>query len=584
MVSTNDGTSVEFDITAPVVQTITSSSNNSYSNSRAKENDVITVSFSSQEKIQVPTVLIAGEAAVEVNANGDQVTWTATKTMDAEDSDDDVVDISITYTDLAGNAGVVKTEANLEANSAVDYDNTPPNEPGVTVSSSNAVNPSYAIANSIVSLDITSNEDLLDDTNGDEIPDGVSNVTIAGRSVNNLGVETLTRNNGQSFSAQVQLNGSETAEVVTYSFTMTDLTGNTRNVTANTSSIFIDNDDPVISPVSIVSNNAINTSFAKTDDIITLSFTSDEDLSSAVGYTPSATIGISDVTPNAITGRTEFAATLATTNAMAEEEVGFVLNVTDVAGNSATINQVTDGSSVTIDNTLPSANHLRLSSSGADNNYAKAGEIVTLSFQPNEELSSISNITIFGNAPDAAPTNIGANTYIAQYTLQGTEDNGASPFTLNFVDQAGNTISSNLTSLIDDPDGGVTYDDEAPTLDRVTITSSNSNSDTLAKVDDVITFSITASEQIKAPTIVIAGRTGAGSATLSDATSADGLQIYTATYIMKADDPEGVITFTVDFEDLASNEGTQVTALTNDDLDGGVTFDKLLLFQSNYRR
>ena len=104
------------------------------------------------------------------------------------------------------------------------------------------------------------------------------------------------------------------------------------------------------------------------------------------------------------------------------------------------------------------------------------------------------------------------------------------PFTLNFVDQAGNTISSNLTSLVDDSDGGITYDDEVPTLDRVTITSSNSNSATLAKVDDVITFSIRATEPIKAPTIVIAGRTGAGAATLSDDTNTNGLQIYTATY------------------------------------------------------
>ena len=43
---------------------------------------------------------------------------------------------------------------------------------------------------------------------------------------------------------------------------------------------------------------------------------------------------------------------------------------------------------------------------------------------------------------------------------------------------------------------------------------------------------------------------------------------------MKQDDPEGVVAFTVDFEDLASNAGTQVVALTAADLDGGVTFDK----------
>ncbi|MDC3166302.1 hypothetical protein OA955_00950 [Candidatus Marinimicrobia bacterium] len=572
--ATNDGTSVEFDITAPVVQTITSLSNNTYSTSRAKADDVVTVSFSSTEKIQIPTVLIAGEAAVESNANGDQVTWTATKTMDAEDSDDNIIDISIVYTDLAGNSGVTKTDNNLEANSAVDFDNTPPNEPGVTVSSSNTINPSYAIMNSIVSVDITSNEDLLDDTNGDEIPDGISNVRIAERDVTNIGVETLTRNNGTSFSAQVQLTGFETEEVVTYSFTMTDLTGNTRAVTANTSNILIDNVAPSITPVSIISNNATNTSYAKTDDVITLSFTSNEDLSSATGHTPTSTIGITAVTPSAITGRTEFASTLTTSNSMAEEQVGFTLEATDVAGNSVTVDAVTDGSSVTIDNSAPSVNYLRLSSSGAANTYAKAGEVVTLDFQSDEELSSISAITIFESAPDAAPTDLGNNTYRAQYTLQGTEDNGLVPFTLNFIDQAGNTLSGNLTALVDDTDGGVTYDDEAPTLDRVTITSSNSNSATLAKVDDVITFSITASEQIKAPQIVIAGRTGAGAATLSDDTNTDGLQIYTATYTMKQDDPEGVVAFTVDFQDLASNAGTQVIALTAEDLDGGVTFDK----------
>ena len=130
-----------------------------------------------------------------------------------------------------------------------------------------------------------------------------------------------------------------------------------------------------------------------------------------------------------------------------------------------------------------------------------------------------------------------------------------------------------MTSLVDDSDGGITYDDEAH------IGSSNDyfkqfKSATLAKVDDVITFSIRATEPIKAPTIVIAGRTGAGAATLSDDTNTDGLQIYTATYTMKQDDPEGVVAFTVDFEDLASNAGTQVVALTAADLDGGVTFDK----------
>ena len=88
---------------------------------------------------------------------------------------------------------------------------------------------------------------------------------------------------------------------------------------------------------------------------------------------------------------------------------------------------------------------------------------------------------------------------------------------------------------------------------------------------DVITLSVTASENIKRPTIVIAGRTGDGAASLTDATNSDGRQIYQATYTMLTGDNEGIVAFSVDFEDLASNAGTQVVALT---ADGAVTFDK----------
>ena len=132
-----------------------------------------------------------------------------------------------------------------------------------------------------------------------------------------------------------------------------------------------------------------------------IKFTSNEDLSSALGHTPTSTIGIANVVPNPIVGRTEFAGTLVTTSSMSEGAVGITLNATDVAGNSVSVNAVTDGSSVTIDNSAPSANYIRLSSSGAVNTYAKAGEVITLDFQVNEEISSISNITIFENAPDA---------------------------------------------------------------------------------------------------------------------------------------------------------------------------------------
>ena len=108
-----------------------------------------------------------------------------------------------------------------------------------------------------------------------------------------------------------------------------------------------------------------------------------------------------------------------------------------------------------------------------------------------------------------------------------------------------------------------------PTLTTVKI-ASNNDDPTIAKEGDVITLNITSSENIKRPTITIAQN----AATLTDETNSDGRRTYSATYVMGAN-TEGVIPFTVGFEDLASNEGVAVSALLNDD-DGAVTYDKTI--------
>ena len=150
-------------------------------------------------------------------------------------------------------------------------------------------------------MTITSNENLLDDIDSDDIPDGIYDATIAGRPVNGVGVENITRVSGTEFTAQVQLTGSEPSNPVTYSFSMMDLTGNTRDVIANTSSILIDNAPPSITPVTIVSNG-INPLYAKVGDVVTLSFNSDENLSGVVDHTPEATIAANPATPILTTG------------------------------------------------------------------------------------------------------------------------------------------------------------------------------------------------------------------------------------------------------------------------------------------
>lgn len=103
-------------------------------------------------------------------------------------------------------------------------------------------------------------------------------------------------------------------------------------------------------------------------------------------------------------------------------------------------------------------------------------------------------------------------------------------------------------------------DATAPTLNSVSIASNNADT-SLAKVGDTITLSFTSSEEIKNLVVYIAGKSASVSNIEND---------WQSTYTMASEDAEGLITFSVDFDDLADNHGNQVTAVTDA---SSVTFD-----------
>ena len=473
--STSDASSVTFDYTAPQLDVVSSSSNNSLTSSRAKADDVVTVAFTSDEQIQTPVVLIVGESSVEANANGDKVTWSATKTMDAEDSDGDV-NFSITFTDLAGNTGTTVTKTGITSGSAVVFDNTPPELSSITVASSNATNSAYGIEDDIISLSIISDEDLQGDASKN--PYGITAATIAGRSVDGNGNEIISKVDATNWSAQVQLNGSEASAPVSYSFTMTDLTGNQTVVNENISAITIDNNVPQLNLVSIASVGTANDEYAKVGDVIKVSFTSNENLSSS--NPPTGTIALSAASVALTSGdaanRTIFESTLTTTNTTTEGNVAFTLSIEDLAGNTANINATTDGSSVIFDRTTPLMSFARMTSSGSDTNFAKVSDIITLSMKSNDKLKAAPTVTVFSNAATVS----GANTdslWTATYTLPAGLADGVIPFTIDFTDMAGNN-GVQLSSTVNDPGLDVVYDEIVPTLNTVDIYSNNSNNDT----------------------------------------------------------------------------------------------------------
>ena len=126
-------------------------------------------------------------------------------------------------------------------------------------------------------------------------------------------------------------------------------------------------------------------------------------------------------------------------------------------------------------------------------------------------------------------------------------------------DAANNAISASSATF-------TAADTTAPTLSSVNIASNNSTT-TLAKADDVVTLTFTASETIATPVVTF----NSGGATITDTSvtyvNTSG-NTWTAAYTANASDTSGAVTFSIAFADTAGNAGTAVTSGT-----GSVTFD-----------
>ncbi len=115
----------------------------------------------------------------------------------------------------------------------------------------------------------------------------------------------------------------------------------------------------------------------------------------------------------------------------------------------------------------------------------------------------------------------------------------------------------------------ITYDSVAPTLTSVSIASNNANT-ALVKVDNTIILSFTSNETIQAdPTVIF---TSGGVAVTGAVTVANtGGNVWAATYIANVSDTDGAVAFTINFADIAGNDGSPVTDVTDA---SSVTFDK----------
>ena len=117
-------------------------------------------------------------------------------------------------------------------------------------------------------------------------------------------------------------------------------------------------------------------------------------------------------------------------------------------------------------------------SGNVDPAYAKVGDIINLAFSATNDIG-VPVVTIEGHSV----TNFTRSglTYIAKYVMQNTDTAGNVDFTIDFVNGAQVTTTTDMSA--------VTFDKTAPVYSTVTIASNNADT-TMAKVGDSVILTV----------------------------------------------------------------------------------------------
>ncbi len=510
--------SIAIDAVQPILNSVSISSNNANS-AKAKPGDVISISITASESITLPTVTIVGQSATVTGTGG---SYTATITVNSNATDGQV-GISISnYYDLLNNPG---TEVSSSTNSStVVIDKSVPILNAVTISSNNTSSSSKAKVGDVISVQLTSNEII-----------NAPTISIAGNTVSATG-------SGTSWAGTLTVTSVTTEGQVDISINYSDLVGNTGSpIFSTTNSSFVDVDvtTPTISQLTIVSNNS-DPSKAKAGDLITVNLTASETI---ISPTISIAGNVITATGSGAVWSATYTVTSLTTSGLVNLSVS---NLRDVTGNIiSNLSSTTNSSTVEVDLIAPT---ISISSSPAN---LRSGQTSIITFALSEATNDFiqSDVTVSGGSLGNWNV-VNGSTYTAEFTpTANSSANGVIDVAVTkFTDLSGNTNSAASNTVT------ISIDNTMPTLSSVTISSNNGSITSKAKLGDIITLSLTASESIAAPTVTIAGQSATVTGTAGN---------YTATYTVTSSAPNGTASITIDFSDLAGNPGTQVLAITS---------------------
>jgi hypothetical protein len=288
------------------LSSVSISSSNS-TNTLAKAGDTVTVSFTSNEEIQTPTVQISEEEADNINNTSDN-NWEATRTMTSED-EEGVVSFTIDFVDLAGNSGDEVAEV-TDGGGSVTFDKTAPT---VEITSPNAderVNGSTPVELTITEDNQDITECSVNSSDFVSCSSGVSMTAITGFDALSQGEFTLTvrhtdeaGNVGDSDIDLVKDSIAPTVEDHTPGINAVNVEGDTITIQ------FSEAVNATVSQITLNPNESFAISGSETDSI---TLTTDDSLDSNTTYTATVTTDVTDLAGNNLEEEYEWSFTTAT--------------------------------------------------------------------------------------------------------------------------------------------------------------------------------------------------------------------------------------------------------------------------------
>ena len=525
--STNDGTYAIIDTINPSFPYIRMFSNNANS-SMASSTQTITVLLTSSELLSsIPAVYVAGSitAATVVFSGG--LNYTATYVVGFSDTQGPAA-LSVHGVDLAQN---FITQYNTTDNSFVIIDTINPYFTAITINSTNVDKTQARLGDSIY-LYFTVSKILL----------STPVVQMANVSATVVSVSSL------SYVANLTVVNTTVQGIVAISISITDLARNngTAVSTIDNSAVTVNTINPSFTGVSIFSTNT-NTSMATINNVITLFFTSTQTLL----LLPTVTMaGRAAIVTNIIS--TSYSAVLTVAQNDTQGTVQFSIFATDLARNNVTFTNVSDGTYVIIDTINPQILGTTIHSNNNKNHsLAKPGDIVTLNFNISENLLQTPIVTFAGQTANIF--RVGNNVFVANLTIPSVITQGMIALVVSVLDFARN--SAVATSL---SDGSFVIIDTVPPVITLptTIASNNAFANYWAKPYDTITLTLTVSELILTPSVIMASR----SANVTAVTSTS----FEATLNVQSNDTQGLVTFLIyNVFDLAGNVGANRSTVTD---------------------